>query len=367
MKQTVEKKIVDEFKKTRYRYEALDKIVFDKLSSIIEDKNYFVMDIAHRVKEVDSLRQKVHKKTGKYSSIRDITDLCGYRIICYFGDTVDAIASSLAEYFVIDTENSIDKGKNLMATEFGYASLHYICSLPENDEYPSDLCNIPFEVQIRTVLQHAWAEIEHDLGYKSDFGVPRAIRREFSRVASLLEVADERFVGLRNGTNEYLMDVRTKIANGEANDLPLDQVTLKEYITRNKRYLRVVDEAKKILHVEVIASDISRFVIQLDYLGVKTLGDLVMMFRKNQSYLIGMIKEKVETMDLDIVTTSMILRYLCRAELVLGKYTKGQIYRFLLLSSKEDSAEKSANIISEISAKYWAEHAPASNPVEEII
>lgn len=356
MKKTPEKIIADEYRKNRYKYEALDRVIYDKLEALINEKNYFIMEISHRVKELDSLKQKLNKKTGKYNGLSDVTDLCGFRIICYFGDTVDAITTLLQENFDVDFEKSIDKRKKLHVTEFGYVSLHYICSLRESEEYPADLCGIPFEVQIRTVLQHAWAEIEHDLGYKNDFGVPQAIRREFSRIAGLLELADEHFVGLRNRTNEYLVDVRTKIANGEADELPLDQVTLKEYVLRNKRYLKVVDETSRMLAVEVVPSDVDRFVIQLDFLGVTKLGELVHMFRKNQDYIIGMIKERVETLDLDVVSTSMIFRYLCRSELVLGKYTEDQIYRFLLLSSKEDSAKKSARIITEISEAYWKTH-----------
>ena len=63
-----------------------------------------------------------------------------------------------------------------------------ICSLPKDKGYPEELTEYTFEIQFRTVLQHAWAEIEHDLGYKTEFGIPLDVRREFSRVAGLLEI-----------------------------------------------------------------------------------------------------------------------------------------------------------------------------------
>src|SRR6185503_1723451 len=55
----------------------------------------------------------------------------------------------------------------------------------------------PFEVQIRSILQHAWAEIEHDIGYKSPRALSYPTRRSFARLASLLELADIEFTRLR--------------------------------------------------------------------------------------------------------------------------------------------------------------------------
>ena len=70
----------------------------------------------------------------------------------------------------------------------GYASVHYIASLKgsrtSSPEY-SRFQNIKFEVQIRSILQHTWAEIEHDLQYKSQESLPRELRRKFARLAGL--------------------------------------------------------------------------------------------------------------------------------------------------------------------------------------
>lgn len=77
---------------------------------------------------------------------------------------------------------------------FGYCSVHYVVemsqkrlNLYEHQAYEGLKC----EIQIRSVLQHAWAEIEHDLGYKSEIAIPKRIRRNFSRLAGLLEIADK--------------------------------------------------------------------------------------------------------------------------------------------------------------------------------
>ena len=61
--------------------------------------------------------------------------------------------------------------------------------LRENKAFEGLKC----EIQIRSVLQHAWAEIEHDLGYKSELTIPKEVRRSFSRLAGLLELGDKEF------------------------------------------------------------------------------------------------------------------------------------------------------------------------------
>jgi hypothetical protein len=85
--------------------------------------------------------------------------------------------------------------------------------LPENGEYPPELCGIKFEIQMRSSLQHTWAEIEHDLGYKSMYEVPREVRREFSRIAGLLELADESFVRIRSKIADYNKQTTENIKN----------------------------------------------------------------------------------------------------------------------------------------------------------
>lgn len=63
--------------------------------------------------------------------------------------------------------------------------------------------NYCFEIQVRSSLQHAWAEIEHELGYKSKNALPRHVQRSFSRQAGLLEFADEEFIRIRNELKQY--------------------------------------------------------------------------------------------------------------------------------------------------------------------
>ena len=96
----------------------------------------------------------------------------------------------------------MDKRKKELKSrfEFGYNSLHIVakftnsrCQLVEYQMYQ----DIRFEIQIRTVLQHAWAEVEHGLGYKSHYEPPMDVKRKLYRLAATLEILDEEFENIR--------------------------------------------------------------------------------------------------------------------------------------------------------------------------
>ena len=183
--------IVDEYIQKKADYEKLGEIAGSILSEHIRETGIEHTQIEHRLKTVESLEAKLYRKGKKYCRLQDITDVLGLRIITLYSDNVDKLSKTVEENFNIDKDNSIDKRKSLSVSEFGYLSMHYICSLPENKGYPEELCGIKFEIQIRSSLQHIWSEMNHDIGYKSTFALPRACMRSFSKLASLMEIADE--------------------------------------------------------------------------------------------------------------------------------------------------------------------------------
>ena len=176
--------ILKEYDDSKILLENLDRTLLNLINSLLEQKNIRVHQVQTRVKDRDSLKNKIIRKNDKYESLSDITDIVGVRIITYFDDEVDQIATMIEEEFVIDQENSVDKRK-IDSDKFGYRSLHYVASLkrdrtnlPEYSSYGEQ----KFEFQIRTILQHSWAEIEHGLGYKGEFEIPSSAKRTFYRV-----------------------------------------------------------------------------------------------------------------------------------------------------------------------------------------
>ena len=304
-------RLLNEYKSKIDVYRKLEEVAAEKIKSVLQENSFFVMDISHRTKLPESLKGKLERKNGKYKELTDITDLCGMRIVSYFSDTVDEISNTLATVFTIDLDKSIDKREALQATQFGYLSLHCICTLPDDGTYDKDIVNIPFEIQIRTVLQHAWAEIEHNLGYKSEFGVPRPIRREFSRVAGLLEIADRQFVDLRKNSDTYNAKIREKIANNDSDSVVLDHVSLQVYMHINSRVLEFRNKLQEELGVETEDIDLVKILNRLEALEIDTVGDLGRAFDKYFDDLFARIKTQILEFELDIISTGMIIRNLC--------------------------------------------------------
>jgi ppGpp synthetase/RelA/SpoT-type nucleotidyltranferase len=165
----------------------------------LEGKNIRVHSVTSRIKSKSSVRRKLERSAGK-RTLGSLTDLLGIRVITYFPDEVNAVAAVIEREFMVDNDNSVDKRAILDPDRFGYLSLHYVLQLSDSrstlPEYQA-FRDLKFELQIRSILQHTWAEIEHDLGYHSEVALPAEVRRRFARLAGLLELADSEFLGIR--------------------------------------------------------------------------------------------------------------------------------------------------------------------------
>lgn len=328
------------------RFRELETIVINLLEEQLKKANIRPMQIAHRIKTRESVAGKMERKPDKYSSVLNMTDLLGVRIICYFSDQVNQIADLIRSCMVIDPKNSVDKRKLLDPTSFGYLSLHCICSLPKDAGYPEDLCSLKFEIQIRTVLQHTWAEIEHDLGYKSEFGIPRDLRRNFSRVAGLLEFADEAFLQIRQNIVEYENQVRERITNDEADDMPLDLVSLKAYLEFSKTMQSLISDIAALSGSVVVEVSPEQYLHYLEFFKIRTLGDLNRFVHEEYEDAVSCAKRTLDNIQLDEVSSIIGLYYLCRSRLIHGDYTEEQLMRYFMLGeASEKKAKRQTGLI----------------------
>ena len=330
------------------RYEALAPIAEERLRQVLSGKSSSMMyAVTHRIKTAESIRGKLERKPDKYPSITELRDILGFRVICYFQEDIDDIADRIAGAFRIDRKRSTDKRELIDATSFGYLSLHYIIALPDDEGFPENLSDLWFEVQIRTILQHTWAEIEHDLGYKSEFGVPRAIRRSFSRAASLLETADNLFTDIKRRLAEYKQEVVSSIENDEAAGLYLDAITITEFTSRSKKYLGLLGEIAAITGANISEANPEGQLPQLAFLGVHTLGDLVAMIDREHDTALRLARERLKDSELEELASTVAYYYLYRAALIHSDYSLERIKEFLsLTSTNQKSVERNARRIS---------------------
>lgn len=144
------------------------------------------------------MKKKIERKDYK-NPLEDIEDICGVRIVCYYQSDVEKIKNIIdAEFDVID---NFKKEEKLEFDQFGYRSTHFIIKIKKqwlNAPNYRSLENLKAELQIRTVLMHAWAEIEHKLAYKSESQIPKEFRRKLSRISAKLEESDEQFEDIKN-------------------------------------------------------------------------------------------------------------------------------------------------------------------------
>ena len=296
-------------------YTKMEEVIPERLKAIFADAGIIVCALEHRVKTEGSLAGKLKLKGGKYKDIFDITDLVGIRVITFYIDDVDKVASIVERLFDVDWENSIDKRKAHEIDSFGYLSLHYICRIPESaysdPEHP-EVNKIRFEVQMRTVLQHAWANMNHDTGYKSGVEIPTIYMRNMSRLAGMLELVDDEFSRIRREITDYRRHVQSLVASGNLEEVRLDGDSFKSYL-RIGPFDRLSKRIASINQAEIQPVDLSKFLPVFKAMGFKTLGDIDKLVKdySDAAYQIACFQMGVT--DLDILSSSVAPQNLCTA------------------------------------------------------
>jgi GTP pyrophosphokinase len=233
-----------------------------------------------RVKSKESAARKI-AVGGGLRTLQSLTDLLGIRIVTYFRSEVDKVADLVKEEFAIDDKNSVDKSAVLDPDRFGYLSMHFIARLADGrlalTEYQR-FRGIPFEIQIRSILQHAWAEIEHDLGYKAEAAIPRNLRRRFSRLAGVLELADDEFVEIRQQIDAHQAAASKTVQNGSLAALEIDQDSLSAFAQASKRIGEldnlIASSVNGAVQLRVDGEFMGRQAVQLVELGFHSIEEL---------------------------------------------------------------------------------------------
>jgi putative GTP pyrophosphokinase len=266
--------ILDEFDRQRHLYAELSAKMEELLHELLKANSIRVHSVTSRPKDKASFEKKINSTPGKYGALSDVTDLCAARLTTYLADEVDGLANLVETEFGIDRANSVDKRQALDPDQFGYMSVHYVATIKDTRaDLPGyrRFRGVKFEIQIRSILQHAWAEIEHDLQYKSADEIPRDLKRRFARLASLLELADAEFVGIRDQIEKYRADLPRAIEASPSLVL-VDRDSLRALIQEDN-LLRGLDE-KIAESVKLPLNDdipLEQLLKMLNLVGLKTI------------------------------------------------------------------------------------------------
>jgi ppGpp synthetase/RelA/SpoT-type nucleotidyltranferase len=305
--------ILDEYRENRPIFEKMRDIVRSVIEKCVNDNNLYVNAIETRIKTEKSLAGKLELKGFKYNTLSDITDILGARVITFYTDEVDKISALIDKTLEVDWENSVDKRKALDLDQFGYMSLHYICRIPKSlyyDQEHPEINEFRFEIQMRTALQHVWATMYHDTGYKSGIEVPREHLRNMNRIAGMLELADEQFSRIRMEITEYRRNVQSLVADGNFDEVPLDGDTFRSYLTL-KPFKKLIDKIATINQAEIYEDNLMRYLTTLLKMDFHTLGDIERLIKDYSDDAYKLALHQLSSTDLDILALSVALQNLC--------------------------------------------------------
>lgn len=302
--------IVEEYRETLPVFQKMQKVVTEQLKKTLTEANIIVNGLESRIKSEKSLIGKLRLKGSKYNFLSDLTDILGARVITYYTDEVDKIAAIAENIFEIDWQNSVDKRKKHELNSFGYMSLHYICRIPktiyEDPEHP-EINELRFELQMRTALQHVWANIDHDIGYKTGVEIPPAHLRNLNRLAGMLELADEQFSTIRREINDYRRQVQNLVNSGNFDEIPLNGDTFRSYLTLEP-FRPLAERIAAVNQAEIFFDNISNYIEIFKIFKFKTIGDIERMKNEYADAAFQFAVHQIAGTDLDIIAASVAVQ-----------------------------------------------------------
>ena len=239
--QTSINKAVEEYKVHRPLCEEFVYALKRILNDTIPQNSLKIHSIEGRAKSAESFAEKLSRPSAvnpnelKYiHPLEQITDQSGLRIIVFLPSDVDKVNKIIEEQFHV-VEKIFHGTSSLQENRFGYQSTHFVVKLKNPrlslSEYQR-FTHLKAEIQVRTILQHAWAEIEHDITYKSAVAMPTGIRRDLAALAGMLEIADREFQRIQEEDKLQRQKAKQDVEKGLLKDVEITSDSLKVYLDK---------------------------------------------------------------------------------------------------------------------------------------
>ncbi len=221
---------IREYLEKRPLYEDLAAEVAYMLKKRLAKTGIEYSAITWRAKTLDSFCEKAVRK-GYKSPLEETTDIAAVRIVYLYVSDIEQIAHEIRDVFNVVEESD----KTLSESDqFGYTAVHFLVKLGtkvKGARY-DDLTDLLCEIQVRTILQDAWAIVDHHLLYKRESAVPASLKRKLNALVGLFETADYQFDKINSERLRYRTDVGSKLERGEKTiiDQPLNLDNLIAYM-----------------------------------------------------------------------------------------------------------------------------------------
>ena len=230
--------VIKEFTENLSMYKQLCFEIEFYVRNLLDKNKIRYASVTSRAKTLNSFIEKTERK--KYKNLfEEITDFAGVRIVALYKDEISSIEKLIEKEFEIIEK--IDRSNDLEADYFGYEAIHYVLKLGENCKGVryDNLKKINCEVQVRTILQDAWAIVAHHITYKKEKDIPQALMRKLNRLVGLFETADEQFVSIKNERKKYIDSIELNPSKVLEEEINLDSLT--EYLKYKFPELRIGD------------------------------------------------------------------------------------------------------------------------------
>lgn len=204
-----------------------------------------------RVKNRDKLRAKYQNLEKQYKKLDDITDQAALRVITYYEDEVDKVAEIIGEEFEVNSGQSVDRRKT-DPDRFGYYGLNLVCKHRESrrsDVEYREFSDVICEIQVTSILRHAWSEIEH-AWYDNKGVYPDSVKRRFYLLAALLELAEAEFLAIKKTRVQHLQSLAVQV-QAMVRGLPLDDDSMRSFLLHEPQVTTLDAGIAEILGLEV--------------------------------------------------------------------------------------------------------------------
>lgn len=283
----------------RPKHSQLTESIVALLRNLLKTHSIDFLSVDGRTKSEKSILEKCNRKSY-IDPKQQLTDISGIRIVTFLESQVNEIIDLIKNNFEIDHENSMDRATVLGSDKIGYRSVHYVCSLNSSrttlPEY-TGLDELRFELQVRTVLQHAWAELAHDRSFKLGLELPKSIQRKLNLHAGMLEIVDAAFDEIAKEIDAYRASFKNARLD-EMLDADINSISLEKF-TKGISKTYNIKLAKIKISTEVID--------ELRSFGIETIGDLIeiatpatmLEIRRTSTTAMGLLRDIMMMTDLD--------------------------------------------------------------------